>query len=152
MAKPLGKAPSFIVRKRKREDDPLDALVLESGTQEKKARDNSGGVYKRAGSLKGQLTEAELKERLNVSGLLPAKSTVLSLLQLASINKDTLGGVQDVEMTDGDLLKALTAVPLSPEEHAANEAGKQGEDPFYQYLTMTDEYSESSTVIPLSLN
>ncbi|KAL1729236.1 hypothetical protein EV714DRAFT_285067 [Schizophyllum commune] len=127
MAKPLGKAPSFIVRKRKREDDPLDALVLESGTQEKKARDNSGGVYKRAGSLKGQLTEAELKERLN----------------LASINKDTFGGVQDVEMTDGDLLKALTAVPLSPEEHAANEAGKQGEDPFYQYLTMTDEYIQS---------
>ncbi|KAL1669270.1 hypothetical protein GGF50DRAFT_123363 [Schizophyllum commune] len=127
MAKPLGKAPSFIVRKRKREDDPLDALVLESGTQEKKARDNSGGVYKRAGSLRGQLTEAELKERLS----------------LASINKDTFGGVQDVEMADGDLLKALTAVPLSPEEHAANEAGKQGKDPFYQYLTMTDEYIKS---------
>ncbi|KAI5900272.1 uncharacterized protein SCHCODRAFT_01085466 [Schizophyllum commune H4-8] len=127
MPKPLGKAPSFIVRKRKREDDPLDALVLESGTQEKKTRDNKGGVYKRAGSLKGQLTEAELKERLS----------------LASINKDTFGGVQDVDMADGDLLKALTVAPLSPEEHSANEAGKQGEDPLYQYLTMTDEYIKS---------
>ncbi|KAL1741313.1 hypothetical protein HDZ31DRAFT_76266 [Schizophyllum fasciatum] len=119
----LTKSASFVLQKRKRDEDPLDALVIESAARKHKSRD-ARGVFKFSETLKGGTTQAELEQKLKIN--------------LTRVSDDTFAGVpiEDTVMAD-------THAP-SPEEHAVNEASKQGEDlRLHNALMMAEEYISS---------
>ncbi|TRM62662.1 hypothetical protein BD626DRAFT_630829 [Schizophyllum amplum] len=144
---PLVKTPSFYCVKRKREEDPLDALVVESLARQRKTR-TTRQVFKFAHTVKGDVTNTEMQQRLEEE--IERLNSTVKALKVSATLEDVLMGDATAETTlqAPTAVLELTAKPESPSIPHDNEGNEDAGMDFY--MSMVDDYMKGPAVAAIN--